>query len=227
MNPNAPTIIHWGARQIPTSLLHLASTGFQVLEIRGHNEAELAAVLPVELAKLDRMTPVTIAPDDLVVSSVAARVVLDACRKDPDVAHCGWSNTDFISGLANVMRPVPTKPSPGCVSDYDFMRVDHVAGATTPFRVGFNGFSLLTMPAYRWVDETTRVEPCGAENGGAGCASDWRTCLRLDQAGVEIICHPTAYAAHLKIDYTRIDHRAPWKRLDLSNKTVTWIEGDA
>lgn len=215
-----PVVIAWGARHLAPCLDHFRRLphSIDVLTIRGHTEGELAAALATELLLVDPDVPVMIAPDDLVVSAAAVEAIVDEYVMDMGV-YCGWSNVDLTHTTTNVMLAAPHKPTPESAADYDLMHVHEIATRTTPFEVGFNGFTLLTMPARMWLDDATRLRPCGEH---PGYASDWSLCYHLAQAGHKIQCVPTAFAAHLKVDYTRTDSADAWKRLDLSTKTVTW-----
>jgi hypothetical protein len=217
-----PVLIAWGARRLTPCLRHLATlpSWLRVLEVRGHTEHELAAALLTELKDVDPDAPVMIAPDDLVVGTQAVESILEHYTFEAGV-YCGWSNVDLMHATTNVMLKAPHKPVPHTAADYDLLPVSDLATRTESFRVGFNGFTLLTMPAAMWMDEATRLVPCGP---APGYASDWSLCYRLGLAGVPIVCEPAAFAAHLKVDYTRADSQDAWKRLDLQHKSVEWIQ---
>jgi hypothetical protein len=213
-------LIEWGARSLTAPHHHFDwMIGVDRLIIRGHTETELAAVLPELLADVPFNTPVMIAPDDLVVSQQSVDAVSERYEQQPGV-WCGWSNVDFTHPVTNLMLDAPTKPEPSHARDYDLLPIYDVATRTEPFRVGFNGFTLLTMPASMWRDEATRIAPCG---GGNGFSSDWSMCYRLAQLDIPITCTPYAYAPHLKVDYTRADTQDAWKHIDLSHKSIEWV----
>lgn len=215
-----PVVIAWGARHLTPCLEHLRRLPdtIDVLTIRGHTEGQMAEVLQVELAKVDPDCPVMIAPDDLVVSAAAIEAIVDEYAHVPGV-YCGWSNVDLTHTTTNVMLNAPHKPEPSSAADYELMHVHDIATRTEPFRVGFNGFTLLTMPARMWLDEATRLRPCG---GHPGFASDWSLCYHLAQNGIPITCVPAAFAAHLKVNYMATDTQDAWKRLDWSVQSVEW-----
>jgi hypothetical protein len=216
----AIVLVSWGARRLPAcrASIDRLPSWVRVLEIRGHTEHELAHALPDLLADLPANTPVMIAPDDLVVPAQAIEAILDQYTWQAAV-WCGWSNVDLTSTVTNVMLNEPPKPEPESAKDYDLLSFEAIATSSDPFVVGFNGFSLLTMPADLWRAPETRIVPCGPE---PGWASDWSLCYRLAQQGIPITCEPTAFAPHFKVDYTRCDSADAWKRLDLINKSARW-----
>lgn len=219
-NPSV-VLVSWGARNLWACRESIARmpSWVRVLEVRGHTEHELATALPHLLDGIPDHLPVMIAPDDLVVPVQAVECLTERYVFDPGV-WCGWSNVDLTHGTTNIMHAAPSKPIPESEKDYDLLPLLEVAPKRDPFTVGFNGFSLLTMPAAMYRAPETRLHPCGP---APGYASDWALCYRLAQQSIPITCDPCAFAPHFKIDYTRADTHDNWKRLDLTTKTAEWV----
>jgi len=215
-------LVRWTARRIHPCVAHFeALTGVDQLIITGHTETELANILPslLEQHTPSANTPVMIAPDDLIVSQYAMDAVFEH-HEATGVFACGWSNVDFTHPIANVTLNPPAKPEPAGPGDYDFLPISSIASRSTPFDVGFNGMTLLTMPAWAWQAPDLRLNPCGET--GPGYASDWALCRRIHEAGYTLVCVPQAFAAHMKTNYTKTDNHDAWKRVNVRDKRTEW-----
>lgn len=174
-------------------------------------EKELEPVID-EIIDTDKgHTHLILLSDDTMPSPEALALVLAAMEEGHPVVT-GYCNLDAKVPWVNLTR-TPFKIRDRSVgSDYDWLSRQEVEAWYKPIVPTFFGGACLTaMPRALWKEFPFR---CNTHPGAEmGYASDWNSCVRLQDAGIPIVAPRGAFVWHVKDDWITHAFTDPEKRL--------------
>ncbi len=206
------------ARDIDVCKRSLQELPIQKVWLTGYTEAEIANDVFASVLREQEFDRVYVVADDVIVRPYALEAVRSLLDDGHPVAtgysqrsHTDWE-VNITSGPLNGRAPVE--------GAYDFVRYADVVSSPDPtIPTWFAGMSVTGMSGEMW-----RRFPFGCyQDAGSpnGYASDFHLSLRLQDAGVPIVCAREGFAYHWRHEWRHTNHPADATPLDGVEQGVT------